>query len=86
MGVLARLVLVLVVGPHCWAAAGRCRAAECGPNLFYLLDLVTPTFKTPSMFDGFLLELHLSLEVLQFLLPKALRSPRGAQMIPDEPR
>ena len=26
----------------------------------YLPDLVTPTFKTPSLFDSFSLELHLS--------------------------
>jgi hypothetical protein len=36
-------------------------SGECGPYLLlFIPDLVTPTFKTPSLFDGFLLELHIS--------------------------
>jgi hypothetical protein len=57
IGVLAGLVERLVVGPGCRAAAGR---RVRGHICCYLHDLVTPTFKTPSLFDDFLLELHLS--------------------------
>jgi hypothetical protein len=35
-------------------------AASAGDICCYLPDLVTPTFKTPSLFYGFLLELHIS--------------------------
>ena len=43
---------------------GFCRANSGRPSpgniCCYLPDLVTPTFKTPSLFDSFSLELHLS--------------------------
>ena len=58
IGVLAVLIERLVVGPGC-------RAPSAGQICCYLPDLVTPTFKTPSVFDGFLLELNFSQEVLQ---------------------
>jgi len=75
IGVLAVLIERLVVGPGC-------RAPSAGQICYYLLELVTPTFKTRSVYDCFLLELHLSLEVLQELLPN-LQEP---QMTPDDPR
>ena len=78
-GVLAVLIERLVVGPGC-------RAPSAGQICYYLLELVTPTFKTRSVYDCFLQELHLSWEVLQELLPKAFKSPRWPQMIPDYPR
>ena len=43
-------------GVRDWMPGGRVTPHIC----CYLPDLVTPTFKTPSLFDGFLLELHLS--------------------------
>ena len=49
-------------GGRTWMPGGRVRARFAA---IYLTWLVTPTFKTPSLFDGFLLELHLSYEVLQ---------------------
>ena len=66
IGVLAGLVEGLVLGPGCRAAAGRTAGGRVTPHFCcYLHDLVTLTFKTLSLFDVFLLELHLSSEVLQ---------------------
>ena len=79
---MAVLIERLVVGPGCRANTGR----PSNPPDLLLFTWLGDTYR---LFDGFLLELHLSWEVLQFLLPWSQMSSderRWSQMIPDELR